>query len=617
MFSSGYRAVLVVMLAAMTAASAPAAEPAATAVLSSSETAVGQPVQLEIQVSGTSNPKPPSEIVVAGLDIRSGGVSRQYQMNNFSVSYSFTYTYTIMPLKPGTFKIPPQVVDAVGKTLRTPELTLNVVNSTPRSGRSSRDPATTADLGKANFLELLVPKTSAYVGEMVPTQVRLGVNARTPLESLGNNGLQIPGQGLTMQKIPEMRPTLEVIDGRTYQLVIFKTAIASARSGKLEVGPAELNPLIRVPRSQQRNPSVPRDLFDDPFFNNFFNDPAFAPSMAKEIKLKSEPVTIEVKPLPPNAPPTFSGAVGTFALKVEVKPKKAQAGDPITVTASISGRGNFDRVTAPTLQDDRGWHAYPPSDKFKQDDDVGISGEKTFETVLSATERKDKLAPLVFTFFDPLKETYVTIRSEPIPLQIDGPAPIASPAATAAGAAPPANSPAVQPTSAPTPEQQDILYQLNERPSTAQSFAPLYARRAFWLVNLLPLLALAGFVAWSLRRLRLADREAQRAARLEQEAAELQRKLRREESTAEQYFADASRAVQLRTALARNVDPNGVDAEAAASAFPLDEEARARLRQLFERNDELRYSGGRNGGGQPISPENRREILELLESLHK
>lgn len=603
-----------VVLVGMTTASARAAEPSATAVLSSSETAVGQPVQLEIQVTGTSNPKPPTEIVVDGLDIRSAGVSRQYQMNNFSVSYSFTYNYTIMPLKPGTFKIPPQVVDAAGKTLRTPELTLNVVNSPSRSARSSRDPAATADPGKPNFLELLVPKTTAYVGEMVPTQVRLGVNARTPLESLGNNGLQIPGQGLTMQKIPETRPTLEVIDGRTYQLVIFKTAIASARSGKLEVGPAELNPVIRVPRSQQRNPSLPRDLFDDPFFNNFFNDPAFAPSMSKEIKLKSEPVTIDVKPLPPNAPPTFSGAVGTFALKVEANPKKAQAGDPITITATISGRGNFDRVSAPLLQDDRGWHAYPPSDKFKQDDDVGISGEKTFETVLSATERKDKLPPLVFTFFDPIKETYVTVRSEPIPLQIDGPAPSASPAAAAA--APPANSPAPQPTAAPTPEQQDILYQLNERSSTAQSFAPLYTRRAFWLVNLLPLLALAGFVAWSMRRLRLADREAQRVARIEQEAAELQRKLRRDGSTAEQYFADASRAVQLRTALARNVDPNAVDAEAAASAFRLDEQARARLRQLFERNDELRYSGGRNGGGQPISPENRREILELLESLH-
>src|SRR4051812_20647043 len=72
--------------------------PNVTAVLSSSETAVGQPVQLEIQVTGASNPKQPGAITVDGLDIRSAGVSRQYQVNNFSISYSFSFNYTIMPL---------------------------------------------------------------------------------------------------------------------------------------------------------------------------------------------------------------------------------------------------------------------------------------------------------------------------------------------------------------------------------------------------------------------------------------------------------------------------------------------------------------------------------------
>src|SRR5947209_17037211 len=110
-----------------------AAEPSVTAVLNDSETVVGRPVQLEIQVTGASNPKPPGDITVEGLDIRSAGVSRQYQMNNFSVNYSFTYNYTILPLKPGTFKIPPLTVDAGGKSLRTPELTLTVANEIGRA----------------------------------------------------------------------------------------------------------------------------------------------------------------------------------------------------------------------------------------------------------------------------------------------------------------------------------------------------------------------------------------------------------------------------------------------------------------------------------------------------
>ena len=42
--------------------------------------------------------------------------------------------------------------------------------------------------------------------------------------------------------------------------------------------------------------------------------------------------------------------------------------------------------------------------------------------------------------------------------------------------------------------------------------------------------------------------------------------------------------------------------------------SRAQLRRLFERSDELRYSGRPNGTGT-ISPENRREVLELIENL--
>jgi oxygen tolerance protein BatD len=602
-------------LAAMTctAASAFAAAPAVTAVLTESDTTVGRPVQLEIQITGASNPKPPGEITVDGLDIRSAGVSRQYQMNNFSVSYSFTYNYNVMPLKAGTFTIPPQNVDVGGTTLRTPALTLRVSDSGGQSAASRRGSTNpNVDPSQIGFLEMLLPKSTAYVGEVIPVQVRLGLNMRAPVESL-NQGLQIAGQGFTTQKMPEPRQTIENINGRSYQVFIFKTAISPARTGKLEVGPAEISPVVRVPRGGQRNPSLPRDLLDDPFFNNFFNDPAFAPSIPKEVKLQSDPATVEVKPLPPNAPADFSGAVGTFTMKVDAKPKTAQVGDPITVTATIIGRGNFDRVTAPVLSDENGWHTYPPSSNFKQDDDVGISGTKTFETVLSAKDRKDKLPPFVFTFFDPVKETYVTLRSDEIPLHLEGtaapaPTPAAASASPAASAAPSAT-----PVQAKTAE--DILAQLDDRTERIESFTPAYARRSFWLAQLLPLLALIGFVGWKLQRSRHENRAAQRLHRLQHETSELQRKLRRGETTSQEFFADAARAVQIKTALARNVEPNVVDAESAANAFQLDEADRAQLLQLFAQSDELRYSGGRNGNGT-LSPDRRQQIVDLVEHLH-
>jgi hypothetical protein len=73
----------------------------------------------------------------------------------------------------------------------------------------------------------------------------------------------------------------------------------------------------------------------------------------RDIQISSDPVALEVKPLPPNAPPSFSGAIGSFTMATDAKPKSVQVGDPITVTTTISGRGNFDRVNAPLLEDDR------------------------------------------------------------------------------------------------------------------------------------------------------------------------------------------------------------------------------------------------------------------------
>jgi hypothetical protein len=55
-------------------------------------------------------------------------------------------------------------------------------------------------------------------------------------------------------------------------------------------------------------------------------------------------------------------------------------------------------VNAPALENDAGWHKYPPSANFKQDDDVGISGAKDVRDGAEPEGGKDKLPPVVFTF---------------------------------------------------------------------------------------------------------------------------------------------------------------------------------------------------------------------------
>ena len=120
-----------------------------TAVLSNSEVSVGQVVQLQIRVTGASDPTPPAEIAVDGLEIHPTGTSRNYEMHNFDISQSVTFNYTILPMKGGTFKIPPQTVRTVNSQPdRTPELQLNVVGVNPGTAGPARGGNPTAAAGQ-------------------------------------------------------------------------------------------------------------------------------------------------------------------------------------------------------------------------------------------------------------------------------------------------------------------------------------------------------------------------------------------------------------------------------------------------------------------------------------
>src|SRR5436190_1241001 len=525
MSMSGSRSSIAVFVALVTFCethSASAASSGVTAVLSNSEAAVGATVQLQIRVTGARSADAPENIAVTGLEIHRTGTSQHFEMNNFNVTSSVIYDYTIMPLQAGTFIIPPQTIRVGNNSLRTPELRLNVADSPGRSVRSNQN-AQPANATKLVFAELIAPKKTAYVGEIVPVEIRLGFDPRAHPKLL--EGPEISGQGFTAQKLQQSGENLETINGRSYDVVTFKTAIAAARAGKFEIGPIKAKAQVLT----ARRPNTPRsrspfDLFnlDDPFSDPFFSDP-------------------------------FS--------------------------------------------------------QFGERREVEISGTKTFEMVLSPNEKKETIPLLAFSYFDPAKEQYVTLRSDPIAINVQGgavpaPAPVASqsaastmPAAAAAAAA-----------------KQDILYQLNER-GRMQSFTPLYARPIFWIGQLIPLLALLGFAGWKIRQARIDNRDARRIAALQHEAAELLRKLRRNDVSPREYYAEASRVVRVKAALARNVDPNTVDAETAANTFRLNADSRERLRRLFEQSDEFQYSGAHNGS-ERISSENRRDVLELVEHLH-
>src|SRR5437867_11730975 len=216
-------------------------------------------------------------------------------MRNFTTTSSVTYNYTILPLKAGRFAIPPQTIRVGSQSLRTPELTLNVADSPGRSSASRPGQnAQPNSPSKLVFAELIVPKKSAFVGEIVPVQIQLGFDPRARPRLI--EGPEIGGQGFTAQKLQQSGENLETISGRTSDVVTFKTAIAAAHAGKFEIGPVKAKAQVLIPRrpSSPRSSSPrsrsPFDLFnlDDPFSDPFFSDPFGQLGERREVEINSE-----------------------------------------------------------------------------------------------------------------------------------------------------------------------------------------------------------------------------------------------------------------------------------------------------------------------------------------
>src|SRR5260370_445598 len=302
-------ALLVLILTRSVAFAAP---PSVTAVLSNSQPAVGQMVQLEMKVNGENSGNGPETISIDGLEIHQTGTSRQFEMHNFDVSSSVTYNYTILPLKAGHFKIPAQTVRVGNDSQHTAELVLNVAQGSSSSGSSagSAQSGQSTDASKLAFAELVVAKKDAYVGEMVPAEIRLGFDPRA--HGRLQDEPELTSQGCRTKKLQQPSENMETIGGRTYQVYTFKTAIAAARPGKFEIGPVTAKAVVVLPRrpstSPRTRPRSPFDLFnlDDPFSDPFFSDPFGSMGERTELPIRSETATLNVKPLPTNSPPSCS-----------------------------------------------------------------------------------------------------------------------------------------------------------------------------------------------------------------------------------------------------------------------------------------------------------------------
>ncbi len=572
------------------------AEPTAQATITSNTVALGDSVELTVKITGASRLQY-ENFSVDGLNINGPQMSQMMSFGSAAFQEGITLVYNIEAERAGTYTIPAIHFMADGKRLETQPISLKA-----EAGQAGANGAN----NRVAFAEIVLPKQTAYVGELLPAELRLYADmvVRPQLEEAPTFG----GDGFSKTKLTEPRQENVERDGRSYHVWSFPIAITPSKAGKLTIGPAEFIFAAQIPRARSKRSRSP---IDDFFGNDFFNDPFFG--RAERRKAVAEAVELNVKPLPvKNQPANFSGAVGEFSLSANGSPNRVKVGDPVTMKLEVRGSGNFDRVNAPVLTDTRGWRSYPPSDNFKADDAQGSHGVKTFELAVIPEAKQTQMPSFEFSYFNPVTEKYVTKTSARQTLTVEGdvpapPPPVVSHATETSAPGVPA-APAT-----PAPQVTDI-HGISYDLGAAHSFRPLYLRPTFWVMQLLPLALLSGAL---FRRFWKPRPDAGRLSSLRRERSAELAKLRREFGKGD-FYEHAARVLQFDTAIVTSQVPEAVDSSSICRACQADAETASVIESIFQIRAEALYAGA-SGGSAPEEVPNadRHRILSVVERLSR
>ena len=151
-----------------------------------------------------------------------------------------------------------------------------------------------------------------------------------------------------------------------------------------------------------------------------FSLPATSPLRPPE-ELVTQPVSVQVRPLPANAPDGFSGAVGDYRIEATVNSDRLLGGDPATLSVTISGTGNIDALPEPVLPETGDWRSFSQDSSASSQVFQGVlRGSKTFTfLLLPNTDGALRFPSIEYVYFDPLRETYVTMATDPIRIEVE------------------------------------------------------------------------------------------------------------------------------------------------------------------------------------------------------
>lgn len=325
-------------------------------------------------------------------------------------SVRFELSFTVTPQREGTFVVPTLQLTIEGKSYQAPAAKLSVVPPTQADKiRQAERRNQENNLKQAAFLEFQCPRPFLFKGETVEATVSLFLWDKLPVTRIDQVPLKI-GDGISMTELGQPNEERGVRRfNKSYSVYSWKFGLTGALPGKHDLS---FGSSIRVRVRNNRNSRLS---------NPFFNDPFFGFGREESLEIKSQLQQLEIRPLPSLLRPMgFQGAIGKLSINSSLDTNRVSVGDPIKLTLTISGSGNFAAMPAPKLSIGENFKVGPPAFSFEGNEATMQKGSQTFEFVVTPLQAGLIDIPSVdFSFFDPSEEKYFSIHSQSHSIRVD------------------------------------------------------------------------------------------------------------------------------------------------------------------------------------------------------
>lgn len=247
------------------------------------------------------------------------------------------------------------------------------------------------------FIRAVVNKKTCYVGEAITASFKLYSRLQSASELV-----RVPSlygfSVIDVLDIREAHQAVETIDGKVFNTSILRQVqLYPEQAGKLVIDEMVLKNEIE---------------FDDSLEND--------KKTIVHKELRSKPIEILVKALPAKRPDSFSGAVGTFSISSNLDAARKEVNQPARFSVRITGSGNFIQMPEPVITWPAGIESFEPviTDELNTSK-IPAEGVRTYLYQVSADSAGRYQVPAVgFSFFDPGKDSFKTIYTEALDLEI-------------------------------------------------------------------------------------------------------------------------------------------------------------------------------------------------------